>query len=80
MSVAPATQSLAATKTGDVVEIRRILFEALRRHCSDLGVHEGDTVRCRSGSASQIMLETNLGRVVAIERDWARFIQVATAR
>ena len=70
-------QSLAATRTGDCVEIRRILFGALRDLCSDLGLFEGQWVRCRAGTTSQLMLETPDGRTVALQRDWARFIQVA---
>lgn len=72
-----STQSLAATRTGDCVEIRRILFGALRDLCSDLGLFEGQWVRCRADTASQLMLETTDGRTVALQRDWARFIQVA---
>jgi hypothetical protein len=63
------TRSLAATSTGQTVEIRRILFAALRSHCSELGILEGDVVRCRAGTASQLMLETPSGRTVAIDRD-----------
>jgi hypothetical protein len=78
MSVSnPLTQSLAATQTGDVVVIQRILFEGLRSRCSELDIFEGETVRCRAGNNSQLMLETQRGRTVALERDWARFIQVA---
>jgi hypothetical protein len=76
----PLTQSLAATQTGDVVVIQRILFEGLRSRCSELDIYEGDTVRCRAGTNSQLMLETQRGRTVALERDWARFIQVACQR
>ena len=48
-------------------------------HLRDLGVHEGETVRCRACTASQLLLETPAGRVVALARDWARFIQIAPA-
>ncbi len=72
-------RSLAAADTGELVEIRRILFGALRTLCSDLGVREGDVIRCRSCTASQLMLETRSGRVVSLDRDWARFIQIASA-
>ncbi len=71
-------RSLAATRTGDVVLIRRILFGTLRSLCRDLGVREGDVVHCRSGSASHLLLDTAAGRTVPIDRDWARFIQVST--
>lgn len=72
-----ATQSLAATQTGDVVLIQRILFEGLRTRCSELDIFEGETVRCRAGTSSQLVLQTQRGRTVALDRDWARFIQVA---
>ncbi|HET9982084.1 MAG TPA: FeoA domain-containing protein [Longimicrobiales bacterium] len=72
-------RSLAAADTGEAIQIRRILFGALRALCADLGLREGEIVRCRAGTPSQLMLETPTGRVVALERDWARFIQVSTA-
>ena len=68
--------SLAATRSGETVEVRRILFQGLREHCSDLDIHEGDVVRCRADTASQLILETTHGRTVALQRDWARFIEV----
>lgn len=76
---AEPVRSLAAARTGDLVEVRRILFGALRNLCADLGVHEGEIVRCRACTRSQLLLETRAGRVVALERDWARFIQIASA-
>ncbi len=82
MSTAFASEpirSLAAADTGEAIEIRRILFGALRNLCADLGVHEGEVVRCRACTPSQLLLETPAGRVVALERDWARFIQIAAA-
>jgi len=68
--------SLAATRSGERVEVRRILFQGLREHCSDLDIHEGDVLRCRADTASQLILETVNGRTVALQRDWARFIEV----
>ena len=68
--------SLAATRSGEAVEIHRILFQGLREHCSDLDIHEGDVLRCRADTASQLILETPNGRTVALQRDWARFIEV----
>lgn len=80
MSTAYASQpvrSLAAADTGEAVEIHRILFDALRQLCADLDIHEGEVVRCRACTPSQLILETLQGRVVSLARDWARFIQVA---
>ncbi len=80
MSTAFASEpvrSLAAADSGEAIEIRRILFGALRNLCADLGVHEGEVVRCRACTPSQLLLETRAGRVVSLARDWARFIQIA---
>lgn len=80
MSTAFASEpvrSLAAADSGEAIEIRRILFGALRKLCADLGVHEGEVVRCRACTPSQLLLETRAGRVVSLARDWARFIQIA---
>ena len=72
-------RSLAATGTGEEVEIRRILFDTLRTLCDELDVHEGDVVKCRAGTTTQLLLETQHGRRVTLQRDWARFIQVSNA-
>ena len=76
-NVRSAVRSLAATQTGESVEIRKILINTLRTHCSDLDIREGDVVRCRASTHSQLLLETRNGRTVSLDRDWARFIQVA---
>ncbi|MBI4408358.1 MAG: hypothetical protein HY561_01540 [Gemmatimonadetes bacterium] len=73
---AKRVRSLAAARSGETLEIRHILFDALRCLCSDLGVHEGQAVRCRAATPSHLLLETAEGRTVALETDWARFIQV----
>jgi len=69
-------RSLAAAASGEAVEVKRILFGALRELCNDLGLREGDVVRCKAASPSHLLLETPAGRTVAIETDWARFIQI----
>jgi hypothetical protein len=75
-SLPEGVRSLAATAVGEAVEIRSILFEAVRSLCYDLGVREGDIVRCRADGPSHLLLETPRGRTVSLDRDWARFIQV----
>lgn len=71
------TRSLAATQTGERVEIHRILFGALRTLCDELGLHEGDRVRCRACTPSRVLMENAEGRTISLERDWARFVQVS---
>jgi len=71
-------RSLAAARAGEIVQIRRILFGALRHLCDELGIREGDVVTCRAGTPSHLLLQTRNGRTTALERDWTRFIQVTT--
>jgi len=81
MRIASGTEgvrSLAAADAGEVVEIRRILFGVLRALCGELGIREGDAVRCRAATPGHLLLETPGGRTVTLERDWARFVQVVT--
>jgi|GEM_PF-4297418 len=70
-------RSLAATSTGEVVVIRRILFGALRNLCADLGVFEGDLVSCRAGAGTHLVLRTSAGKTIPLDREWTRFIQVS---
>ena len=71
--------SLASAAAGEPLRVQTILFDSLRHACRELGVHEGDLVRCRRGTGSQLVLETDAGRTVALQREWARFIQVSRA-
>lgn len=73
------TRSLATAESGERMEIRRILFGALRAACARLGVREGAVVRCHAEIDSKLVLETASGRRIALERDWAQFIQVVPA-
>jgi hypothetical protein len=72
------SRSLVHSASGDLVQVEHILFEGLRAHCADLGISEGDRLRCRSVTPTALVLETPAGRVVAIEREWAQFIQVGS--
>lgn len=70
-------RSLASARAGEVVIIRRILFDTLRSLCADLGVFEGDVVSCRAGTATHLVLRTVTGRTVPLDREWTRFIQIS---
>lgn len=76
---AAAARSLAGVHRCDVFRLERILGDGLRELCDRLDLHEGDVVECRTDAGPWLMLETAHGRTVALERDWARFIQVAAA-
>ncbi|MEX2283409.1 MAG: hypothetical protein WEE89_13080 [Gemmatimonadota bacterium] len=68
--------SLAAIEPNQVVKIEKLLFASLERLCADLGLREGDLVRCRASSTRRLYLSTVDARTVAIDRDQARFVQV----
>lgn len=70
------SRSLANSVSGDLVQVEHILFEGLRARCADLGINAGDHLHCRSVTPTALVLETTTGRMVAIEREWAQFIQV----
>jgi hypothetical protein len=69
-------RSLAVAAPGELVKVEIILFDALRARCAELGITAGDTLRCRSITHSLMTFETARGRTVALEREWARFIQI----
>ena len=69
-------RSLATSAVGDLVQVELILFEGLRAHCAEIGIHEGDRLRCCSVTPATLVFETPSGSLVALEQKWARFIQV----
>lgn len=76
MEARGASRSLAAVSDGERVRVDCILFGTLREYCESLGIHEGDTLYCRSHASSRMVLETRGGRTVLLEEDWARFVRV----
>jgi hypothetical protein len=71
------TRSLEVTREGDVVRISAILLDPLRTLCSEIGLHEGDVIACRSVTPTLVLLETPAGHTVALLRERARFVRVA---
>jgi hypothetical protein len=70
------TGTLAGLNPGQSGRVTSFLFGSLRVLCGDLGIREGDIVRCRAGTAGVLVLDTEDGDVVSVAREWARFIQV----
>jgi hypothetical protein len=70
------SRSLASVAPGESARIHVILFDALRRMCEDIGVREGQSLRCRAGTGAMLLLDMPDGRVVSMARDWARHIIV----
>ncbi len=70
-------RSLAAVASGERVLVTRILGRGALELCRSLGLHVGDRIRCRSASGARVWIESARGNVLALERDWARYIDVA---
>ena len=74
-----APRSLASIRDDETLVVQRILFDSVRAHLAALGVHEGQLVRCRLTTLSDLVLETVGGSIATVERSWARFVQVGSA-
>lgn len=73
-------RSLAAATVGQVVEIREIQGEGLRAFCHEIGLNEGDVLRCRVNGTTHKIMVTTSGRTIVIEQDFARFICVGDSQ
>ena len=69
-------RSLASANAGERLAIRRIMSSQAKHLCAQVGVREGDEVLCRANTHSCLILKTPNGRVVSLDQDWARFIQI----
>ncbi|HEY0306475.1 MAG TPA: FeoA domain-containing protein [Longimicrobiales bacterium] len=72
-------RSLASAHVGETLAIRRIRSKQVARWCEQLGMREGDAVQCRANTTTCLILRTSCGKVVSLDQDWARYIQVAEA-
>jgi Fe2+ transport system protein FeoA len=77
--VSEVPRTLATLAPGESGRIRTFLYGSLRGLLSDMGIHEGETVRCRAGTGGVLVLDTEHGQTVSLARDWARFIEVGPA-
>jgi hypothetical protein len=77
MSTLTAQRTLATLAPGESARIESFQYSAVRGLCSDLGIREGESVRCRAGTGGVIVLDTADGHTVSLARDWARFIRLA---
>jgi hypothetical protein len=69
-------RSLASANAGETLAIRRIRSKEVALWCEQLGMREGDAVQCRANTNSCLILRTSAGRVVSLDQDWARYIQI----
>ena len=68
-------RSLADIARGETLEVGDILFDGVRALCETAGIRPGIRVRCCDASPSQLLLETEAGRVTSVERRWAAFVE-----
>lgn len=70
-------RSLADVALQDEVRIRDICFDVIREHCTQSGLHTGDTVRPVGGNGQQLVLRTATGARVMLDRFYACFVEVS---
>jgi hypothetical protein len=68
--------SLAEIRAQQTARVHTILFSTLKNECNDIGLYEGDVIRCRAASPTTLVLENRAGRTLILDQDWARFIAV----
>ena len=69
-------RSLASANAGETLAIRSFRSKEVARLCEQLGMHEGDAVQCRANTRACLILRNAAGRVVSLDQDWARHIQI----
>lgn len=71
------TRSMSELQTGDAVRVEAILLETIRALFDEVGVHEGETLVCRSATETLLLLEAVAGHIVVLARERARFVRVS---
>ena len=78
-ALAPAgARSLATLAPGESALVGCILFDAVRDRCARAGLRPGMRVRCHDAGAVLVLVAEG-GRVVRLERRWARFVEALDA-
>ncbi len=77
----PWTESLGKVRHGDLrpYRIRKILFGMVQDHCLELGMREGDTVRCLRKDAQELEVRLANGIVRHLPNEYAWFVEVEAA-
>lgn len=72
------TESLGRVRHGDLrpYRIRKILFGMVQDHCHELGMREGDTVRCLRKDAQELEVRLATGTVMHLPNEYAWFVEV----
>lgn len=69
-------RSLASATAGEQLAIYKIVSRETAKFCDLVGLHEGDALVCRANTHSHLILRTHEGRVITLDQNWARYIQV----
>jgi hypothetical protein len=69
-------RSLASAAAGEQLAIHKIVSRETAKFCDLVGLHEGDALVCRANTRSHLILRTHEGRVITLDQNWARYIQV----
>ena len=78
----PWHESLGGLK-GETVgcyRIRRILFGMVKDLCSELGLTEGETIRCRNRDRDGVEIQLSCGTVRRLDLPYAWFVEVEPVR
>ena len=70
------SETLGAARPGDRYRVVDLVFSPVRDRCGELGIREGDEVRCLGNQQCALELQRADGRRVSLERDHAWFVQV----
>lgn len=69
-------RSLASALAGETFAIRGFRSKQVARLCEQLGMRAGEAVECRANTRACLILRTAAGKVVTLDQDWARHIQI----
>lgn len=72
-------RSLAAAAPGERFLIKRIHFALVRDRCSELGIREGEVLRCLRNTAKEVVVEFPQRHTTALEIHYARFVELRDA-
>lgn len=72
-------RSLAAAVPGERFQIKRIHFGLVRERCSELGIREGEVLRCVRNTAKEVVVEFPQRHTTALEMHYARFVELRDA-
>lgn len=74
----PWTESLGGLRPGEerTYAVRRILFGLVEGRCRELGLAEGERVRCRHRDRDEVVLELASGELRHLNLHYAWFVQV----